>query len=224
MPKEYEISLEIEGKFANFSRPDCGVTSISYPAPTQSAAKGIIEAIFFCPLTRIVPTRVEVMKPIKKRVNFSTNYGGPDRKTALHKKDCNQQVSNQLLADVCYRIYAKIENLKLNGNEPWLSENAKKHLKNNNAHFHKVEFEKRVIHNRRGCFRNVPFLGTKECTPSYVGPIRNKDLKPCEDVNVEIQSMLLKVFREQYGKPNPVFSEKPVKIIKGVLDYPAERP
>ena len=45
--KKYEISMEIEGPFAMWSRPDTGASPTSYPVPTWSAAKGIFESIAF---------------------------------------------------------------------------------------------------------------------------------------------------------------------------------
>ena len=44
---EYQVSLEIAGPAAMFTRPDTGTTPISYPLPTWSAAKGIFESIAF---------------------------------------------------------------------------------------------------------------------------------------------------------------------------------
>jgi len=221
MNPKYNIELEIEGQFAMFSRPDCGITPVSYPIPTPSAVKGIIESIFYCPLVEVIPTRVEIMRPIKY-MNFTTNYGGPLRKQVLRKKDNNQQLSSQMLTNVRYRIYACVKNIKLSGTEAWLSERAMKYLTNNNAHFYVVEFNKKLL-GRRGSFKHVPFLGTKECTPTYVGIIRNPSEKPCEEINMEIPSMPMRVFRESHGHPDPIYSEVPVKIVKGVAEYPFER-
>lgn len=221
MNPKYPIEFEIEGRFAMFSRPDCGITPVSFPIPTPSAVKGIIEAIFYCPLVEIVPTRVEIMRPIKY-INFTTNYGGPFRKQILQKKDNNQQLSSQMLTDVRYRLYAFAKNIKLSGNESWISENAKKHIFNNNAHFYVSEFNKK-LQGKRGCFKQVPFLGTKECTPMYVGLIRDPAEKPCAEINMEIPSMPARVFRESHGKPNPIYYTVPVKIENGIAEYPLER-
>lgn len=43
--KKYEISFEIAGAHAMFSRPDAGASYVSYPAPIFSAAKGMFESI-----------------------------------------------------------------------------------------------------------------------------------------------------------------------------------
>ena len=41
--KMYPIEMEVESKFGMFRRPDTGSDGTSYPAPTFSAAKGMME-------------------------------------------------------------------------------------------------------------------------------------------------------------------------------------
>lgn len=43
--KTYEITCEISGPTAMWTRPDTGDVPVSYPAPTYAAAKGIFESI-----------------------------------------------------------------------------------------------------------------------------------------------------------------------------------
>ena len=43
--KRYEISCEISGPTAMWTRPDTGDVPVSYPAPTYAAVKGIFESI-----------------------------------------------------------------------------------------------------------------------------------------------------------------------------------
>ena len=43
----YTVRIEVAGLLAMFARPDTGGTPTSYPAPTWSAAKGILESIAF---------------------------------------------------------------------------------------------------------------------------------------------------------------------------------
>ena len=44
--KSYPISLEISGPTAMWTRPDTGDSPVSYPVPTWSAAKGILNLLF----------------------------------------------------------------------------------------------------------------------------------------------------------------------------------
>ena len=41
----YEVSFEITGPTAMWTRPDTGDAPVSYPAPTLAAVKGIFESI-----------------------------------------------------------------------------------------------------------------------------------------------------------------------------------
>ena len=43
--KTYEVSLEISGPTAMWTRPDTGDAPVSYPAPSFAAVKGIFEYI-----------------------------------------------------------------------------------------------------------------------------------------------------------------------------------
>jgi len=43
--KRYEISCEISGPTAMWTRPDTGDVPVSYPAPADAADKGIFESI-----------------------------------------------------------------------------------------------------------------------------------------------------------------------------------
>ncbi len=53
--------LEVWGDFACFSRPEMKVERYSYPCPTPSAARGILEAIYFKPEFRWQVTRIELL-------------------------------------------------------------------------------------------------------------------------------------------------------------------
>lgn len=68
-----DISLEVWGDFACFSRPECKVERLSYPIITPSAARGILSAIYSKPVVfyRQVK-RIEVLKPIKY-ISFKRN-------------------------------------------------------------------------------------------------------------------------------------------------------
>ena len=58
------ISLEVWGDYACFSRPEMKVERVSYDVMTPSAARGLIEAIFWHPGLRWVIDRIQVCEPI----------------------------------------------------------------------------------------------------------------------------------------------------------------
>lgn len=43
------IQLEVWGPYALFSRPELKVERMSYDVPTPSAARGIVESVYFHP-------------------------------------------------------------------------------------------------------------------------------------------------------------------------------
>src|SRR5947209_19576560 len=91
----YPISLEISGPTAMWTRPDTGDTPVSYPVPTYSAVKGIFESILWLQSAEVVPTRVEICKPLVYHT-YGTNYGGPLRKSGT--------ANYQLLATVLVNV------------------------------------------------------------------------------------------------------------------------
>ena len=78
--KTYEVSLEISGPTAMWTRPDTGDAPVSYPAPSFAAVKGIFESIVWLKSAEVVPTRVEICAPLVFHM-YSTNYGGPFAKS-----------------------------------------------------------------------------------------------------------------------------------------------
>lgn len=59
------IRLKISGEFACFTRPEAKVERVSYPLPTPSAARNILDSICWRPEMRWIVTGIEVLKPIR---------------------------------------------------------------------------------------------------------------------------------------------------------------
>ena len=59
------ISLKVWGDLACFTTPEAHVERLSYPVITPSAARGILEAIFWKPAIRYELDRIIVLKPIR---------------------------------------------------------------------------------------------------------------------------------------------------------------
>ncbi|MBX3417656.1 MAG: CRISPR-associated protein Cas5 [Pirellulaceae bacterium] len=85
MEKTYQVSLEISGSTAMWTRPDVGDTPVSSPAPTYSAVKGIFESICWLKSAGFKPPRVDITSP-RAFLAFSTNYGGPRRESKAMKR------------------------------------------------------------------------------------------------------------------------------------------
>lgn len=59
------ISLEVWGDYALFTRPEMKVERVSYDVMTPSAARGLIEAIYWHPGLKWVIDRIHVCAPIR---------------------------------------------------------------------------------------------------------------------------------------------------------------
>lgn len=202
--KIYEVSFEIAGPAAMFTRPDSGATPISYPAPTYSAAKGMFESIALLKSAYIRPTKVEICAPIHYQ-RYTTNYGGPSRKSSQISSGSSYQLFATILIDVCYRIYGVVEELR-----PPPSDRV---ITTNHLHLLQERFEKRL---RNGRWHHVPFLGWKEFTPSYLGDFR-ESTKVEERIEQIVPSMLFSVFTTS-GDYDPIYKQD-VRIKNGVIEY-----
>lgn len=116
------VKLEVWGDYACFTRPEMKVERVSYDVMTPSAARGILEAIFWHPGMRYIIDRIHVLSPVsftnirrnevKSKINASTVYdkmtGG---KTELYLNTSNdiQQRAAMVLQDVRYVIEAHFE-------------------------------------------------------------------------------------------------------------------
>ena len=189
---KYEIAMEIAGPFAMWSRPDTGATPTSYPIPTWSAVKGVFESVAFFSDGKawIRPTKVEICKPMGSvggAINFqryTNNYHGPLK----NKKKVNFQFSSLILTDVCYRIYASIEN------------GSGQHLKYGNNPSHALEsiFKRRLLKGQ--CYK-TPALGWNEFVASYWGPFRDKaTLENATEIDTGINLDLVTVLEQVFDK------------------------
>jgi CRISPR-associated protein Cas5d len=215
MNREHSISMEISGKTAMWTRPDTGDTPVSYPAPTYAAVKGIFECILLSDWAEVVPTKVEICKPIVYH-GYSTNYLGPLRDQS---KEGSYRLLATVLADVCYRIYATLgpipENYARRGNDEMKRQPVGT---TSGPHAYTERFERRL---KKGQLYSTPCLGWKEFTPDYVGPFRSETMV-CDDINTVIPSMLRTCVPSGRGSrwdPRFYTPERPAEIKKGVLCY-----
>ena len=59
------IQLEVWGDYACFSRPELKIERVSYDVITPSAARGIVEAIYYHPGLKWIIDKIYVLSPIK---------------------------------------------------------------------------------------------------------------------------------------------------------------
>ena len=116
------IPLEVWGAYALFSRPELKVERVSYDVPTPSAARGIVEAVYYHPGLRWVIDRIHVLNPIRfvsirrnevtdkisgRNVRQAAQGGGQALYLVTSQKIV--QRSSLLLQDVHYVIEAHFE-------------------------------------------------------------------------------------------------------------------
>ena len=207
--KTYAIELEVSGQLAMYARPDTGASPISYPVPTWSAAKGLLESIAFLKHGEawFHPTRTEVCRPRGAAggkvtyQRYAFNYGGPLRKAVNVTAGTTMQVFATVIANPCYRIHAEI--LGEAGGQ------------RNARHYLKDLFERRIKQGR--CFK-TPALGWSEFTCDYWGPLRS-DWEVDDALNLEIPSMLSRMWdRALDGAYFSQFAQG-ARVESGGLDY-----
>jgi len=197
----FGIKLHITGEFACFTRPEMKVERVSYDVITPSAARGILEAIYWKPQIRWIIDCIHVLNPIRftniRRNEVGVRAATPSRAAMKGEtvslpgiladdSKVRQQRAATLLRDVAYIIEAHFEILdyRFEKGGPELSENdcAGKHLD---------------VFNRRArngqCFHQ-PCLGAREFPARFAlleedDPLPHHSLPP-EQANRELGWML----------------------------------
>ena len=112
--------LRVWGDLACFTRPEMKVERMSYPVPTPSAARGILEAILYKPQFRWYIHRIAVRHPIKflsfRRNEVKSVANSRKLKPILAENDRTQR-NTLALRDVDYIIEASLELTRL-ANQP----------------------------------------------------------------------------------------------------------
>ena len=151
----YGVKLKVWGDYALFTRLEMKVERVSYDVMTPSAARGILEAIYWKPAIRWVVDRIHVLKPIKfenirrnelsSKISVSAKIMSEGNRTVCqYIEDDRQQRASLILKDVEYVIEAHFELTGVDKGDPG------KHL---------AIFERRV---KKGqCFHR-PYFGCRE--------------------------------------------------------------
>lgn len=161
----YGIKLKVWGDYACFTRPEMKVERVSYDVMTPSAARGILEAIYWKPTIRWVIDQIHVLNPIRfenlKRNELSSKVILGNVKKAMENghlpvevfiEDNRQQRASMVLRDVAYVIEAHFE---FSGDE------------DNYPAKHKEIFDRRAF---KGQYYHHPYLGCREF-PAHFKPV-----------------------------------------------------
>ena len=117
-----QIAVKVWGEYACFTRPEMKVERVSYDVMTPSAARGVLEAIYWKPQIRWVIDQIHVLKPIRftnlrrnevaSKVpvgNVRKAMKGDTAPLGLYVEEDRQQRAAMILRDVAYIIVAHFE-------------------------------------------------------------------------------------------------------------------
>lgn len=206
------LAVRVWGDFACFTRPEMKVERVSYPVPTPSAARGILEAIFWKPEFTWQVEEIWVLSPIrffsilrnevKNRASERTAARWQKQGGGYDASADRAQRHTLALREVDYVIRAQVEV------KPGVGENPAKF---------RDQFRRRVRAGR--CFA-TPYLGCREFSAAFAEPDGSE--RPI-DRTEELGLMLLDLdyAPDGTGRGDPQFFE--ARLERGILRLPARR-
>ena len=208
------IKVRVWGNYALFSRPEMKVERCSYDIMTPSAARGIMEAVYWHPGMRWIIDKIHVVNPVsftsvrrnevKSKIsagNVLRVYNGADKPLYISSKAEIVQRASLILRNVEYVINAHFE----------MTEHANE---SDNPGKFKDIIMRRL---RKGeCF-HMPYFGCREF-PANFRLCEEEEIKTAYD-DVEEKDLGFMLFDMDYSEPNnlqPMFFRAVMK--HGVLD------
>jgi len=204
------LSVRVWGEWACFTRPEMKVERVSYPVMTPSAARGVLEAIFWKPEFRWRVVAIWVLNPIRyfSILRNEINTRQSERSASAWQREgggydaaADRAQRHTLgLRDVAYVIEAQID--------------LKPHADADPAKY-RDQFRRRVRDGR--CFA-TPFLGCREFSACFAEPDGSE--RPI-DVTDTLGPMLLDLdyAPDRSGRGRPRFFD--AQLERGILRVPA---
>lgn len=156
------VEVRVWGDFACFTRPEMKVERVTYPVPTPSAARGLLEAIYWKPQFSWRVDEVWVLNPIryfsilrnevKTRASERSARGWEKNGGGYDASADRAQRHTLALRDVAYVIRAQVEL------QPGMDDDPAKY---------RDQFRRRV---RAGQYFATPYLGCREFSASFAEP------------------------------------------------------
>ena len=157
------VLMEVWGLTACFTRPEMKTERVSYDVRTPSAARGMIESIYYHPGLKWTIDRIWVLNPIQfinlrrnevsskiSASNIMQEANGGKRSCIVTTQDIQQRAA-MMLKDVRYVIEAHFDMTD------------KANASDNPGKFQDIV--KRRL--RKGACYAAPYLGTRECTAHF---------------------------------------------------------
>ena len=193
------IQLEVWGPYALFTRGEMKVERVSYDVPTPSAARGIVESLYYHPGIRWHIRRIYVLNPIefttiRRNEVKSKILGGTAMRIAQGKEDepylvTTKQIvqrASMVLTNVHYVIEAEFEMLP-----------EKAAPGDNPGKFQDIV--KRRL--ERGQCYSMPYFGTREFPAQFR---RCTMLPPCPEELLGMRDLGWMLWDMDYGDPQDI--------------------
>ncbi len=209
------IKVEVWGDFALFSRPEMKTERVSYDCMTSSAARGLLESVYWHPGLRWIIDRIHVCNPIqftnirRNEVKDTVNarsvkafIAKPKGELYLAASESIQQRAAMVLRDVRYVIEAHFEmtDKAAPGDNPGKFQ----------------DIMKRRL--SRGQCYSMPYFGTREFPARFQ---LCEQLPPCPDElrgTRDLDWMLLDMDYSDPANITPMFFR--ASLVDGVLEVP----
>ena len=210
------ISLEVWGDYACFTRPEMKTERVSYDVMTPSAARGLLESIYWHPGMRWVVDRIHVCAPIRftnlRRNEVKSTVSARSARTVMERGEGElyivtsqdiQQRGAMLLRDVRYVIDAHFD----------MTDQAS--ASDNDGKFQDI-IKRRI---KRGQFYSQPYFGCREFPAQFnaceTPPLCPEELKGVRDLGY----MLWDLDYSDRSNIVPLFFRAVLR--EGVLEVPA---
>lgn len=209
------IRLEVWGDYACFSRPEMKVERVSYDVMTPSAARGLLEAIYWHPGLQYTIDRIHVCAPIRtmnlRRNEVKSTVSARSARTVMERgrgelylatSEDIQQRAALLLRDVKYVIEAHFDMTDRAAPE------------DNPGKFQDI-LKRRI---QRGQFYHQPCFGCREFPAQFK---LCEALPPCPEELKGERDLGYMLWDMDYSDPEnitPLFFR--AKLVDGVLEIP----
>lgn len=209
------IRLEVWGNYACFSRPEMKVERVSYDIMTPSAARGLLEAVYWHPGLRYTIDRIHVCTPIRtinlRRNEVKSTVSARSARTVMERgkgalylatSEEIQQRAALLLRDVRYVIEAHFD----------MTDRATP--EDNPGKFQDI-LKRRI---QRGQFYHQPCFGCREFPAQFK---LCEALPPCPEELKGEKDLGYMLWDMDYSDPEnitPLFFR--AKLMDGVLNVP----
>ena len=191
------LAVKVSADMACFTRPENKVERVSYAVPTPSAARGVLEAIFWKPEFTYRVREIVVLKPILYISFLRNEVSQKATGESISITDARQQRNTLALHDVSYIIRADIE--------------TRPHA-TTTVDGYREQFRRRV--EKGQCFHR-PYLGCREFAADFAVPDGNEAPdESLRDQTFDFGFMLFDIaFREDAANKAMTFSRHGGKTV-----------